>query len=319
MKSIVEKILKEAKQREELRATQLIEAVSAPVYTKSKDPIKETDKLRVYHGFNRKDDALAAVKYGLSGAGRAKRIYSYESVNNPNGLFVTIDFGVAKRFCHSGVILEFDTLVSNLDTPVWAGQDNYFVPGQMTGAFKNDEERTAEQLRKRKKYTEKDPEDYYKSDMGQRVSKSDRPELAYSLLGGGELQALFVGNLNPNNIKYVWFHHELYYNRRTVGDFVRMTRSEFLKMVKEDLEKNLSGKSYNNDNPVYNASEKFFKPDEDFTIEKLTTILSKKKYDVEAYLKHYGKDDYSLSRDFYPKQIKQLRKYLDDNKIEDLS
>ena len=281
---------------------------------KTKEPLKDTDKIRVYHGFNRKDQALTALKFGLSGQETADRIYSFEWVNNPKGLFVTVTFDIAKKFCHSGIILEFDTLVSNLEAPVWAGQDGYFVQGQYTKGFKDDAEREAEVLRKRDKYTKEDPEGYSSYAPNQRVSKSDRPELAYSLMGGGENQALFIGNLNSNNIKYIWFHKELFFNRMTTGDYVRMDKKTFIKTMKAEYDK------LKNDSEGFRkVSEKYFKPNEEFDIDKLKKALTAQEYNWLDYLKIYGRDTYYLARDMYPKQAKALIKWLDDNNIPDES
>jgi GNAT superfamily N-acetyltransferase len=278
---------------------------------RDKTPINDNEKIRVYHGFGgyAKSSALKSIRYGLSGQERADRAYSYEWVNNPKGLFVTIDFKVAERqFAGSGVIIEFDTMVSNLEAPVWKGQDSFFVPGQYTDGFKDDEERKAEQLRKRQQYKDKDPEGNDKYGMNQRISKSDRPELAQSLFNGGEQQALFIGNLDPNNIKYVWFHEGRFFRNNTRGEWTRMTRIEFLKKMKDEL-------SQKNDT-LQKGADKLFRPNEDFTIDKLTTILNSKGYDVQDFLKYYGRDSQYLNTYFYPKQIQQLTKYLDDNKIE---
>ena len=38
-------------------------------------PLKEKDKLRVYHGFGQIKDALLAAIYGISGGEKAKRTY----------------------------------------------------------------------------------------------------------------------------------------------------------------------------------------------------------------------------------------------------
>lgn len=62
------------------------------------EPIKDSDTIRVYHGFRDFNDTYEACKIGLSGTDRTKRIYSYEYVNNPQGLFVTINFKTAKEF-----------------------------------------------------------------------------------------------------------------------------------------------------------------------------------------------------------------------------
>ena len=292
------------------------EDVRALNMLKDRTPIKDTEKIRVYHGFGGygKGSALNAIKYGLSGKDRADRAYSYETVNNPKGLFVSIDIKVVERqFAGSGVIIEFDTLVSNLEAPVWKGQDNFFVPGQYTDGFKDDEERTAEQLRKRQMYKDKDPEGYDKYSMNQRISKSDRPELAQTLFNNGEQQALFIGHLDPNNIKYVWFHEGRWFKNTTRGEWKRIPRLQFIKLMKDAYAEEKANKSYNSNQ--MKGADKFFRPNEDFTIEKLTTILNSKGYDVQDFLQYYGRDPYSLNTHFYPKQTEQLKKYLDDNNI----
>ena len=92
-------------------------------------PLSDSEVIRVYHGFNKFDDAEKVLKNGLSGKEKARRIYSYESGNNPYGLFVSVNFKVAKDFCHSGVVIEFSTKVSDLDAPIWVGGRSYFVQG----------------------------------------------------------------------------------------------------------------------------------------------------------------------------------------------
>lgn len=80
-----------------------------PGFQAEKDPLKDTDKIVVYHGFEQLSNAQTVAHFGLTGRILAPRIYSYEHGNNPKGWFVTIDFEKAKSFGHSGVIVEFRT------------------------------------------------------------------------------------------------------------------------------------------------------------------------------------------------------------------
>ena len=119
----------------------------------NENPIKETDKIRVYHGFSQFRNGLLAAKYGITGKERAKRVYSYESGNNPKGLFVTTDFKVAKEFSSGTpfVIVEFDTLYNNLESPTWVGGRGYYVQGEYTQSFKSGDERTAQMMQNRER------------------------------------------------------------------------------------------------------------------------------------------------------------------------
>ena len=75
-------------------------------------PLKDSDTIIVYHGFYSNNDVKIALTKGLSGQEIARRVYSYESGNNPKGLFVSIDFNVVKRrFAGSGIIIEFATKI----------------------------------------------------------------------------------------------------------------------------------------------------------------------------------------------------------------
>jgi hypothetical protein len=109
------------------------------------EPLKDNDTIRVYHGFNDFDDAIIAVKYGLSGKEKARRIYSYEANNNPYGLFVTLDFEKAKDFSHprkdgTVVVFELNVKVSDLEAPVWPG-GAFTTPGQYSQYWEDEEER----------------------------------------------------------------------------------------------------------------------------------------------------------------------------------
>lgn len=261
------------------------------------EPIRDTDKIRVYHGFSKYsvNHALHSLVHGLSGQVKAGRIYSYEYVNNPKGLFVSTSFDVVKRnFAGSGIIIEFDTSVENLEAPVWKGQDSYFVQGQYTKGFESDEERNQETLRKRELYREKDPEDHYGK---YRISKSDRPELADSIFNNPERQALFVGNLNPNEIKNVWFNEGYFYRNRTNEPWVRYSRKEFLRKYGHEL-KNIEVPSEMND--------KIFKPNDDFSMEKLEQRAKEEGWKMDNLLDVLQNDSYYRNRFLYPKQIKQF-------------
>ena len=163
-------------------------------------PLKITDVLKVYHGFHSIDDALDAAKYGLSGASKARRLYSYESNNNPNGLFVTTDISQAKDFTHrEPVILEFYAPVKSLEAPVWPG-GSYTVQGERTQSWPEGREG---RIARRQAQKARDLE-YANQTRWPHVAQSDPGlhYLAYMLYESTEHQALFVGNLNPERMKF---------------------------------------------------------------------------------------------------------------------
>jgi len=201
------------------------------------EPIKDTEVFRVFHGFNSFDEGLYIILHGLSGKERARRIYSYESGNNPNGLFVSIDFNIIKRnFSHGGIIIEFSAKALDLEAPVWAGGGSYFVQGQYTKSFKDNDEREQQRLINR---------DRDAANQDDRVAKSDRPELGQTIFDNAERQALFIGDLNANMIKYVWYNEILAKERRTNGEWVRYTRKDFINKFKNehnDVTQSVEGK-----------------------------------------------------------------------------
>jgi hypothetical protein len=253
----------------------------------SEQPLSDNETIRVYHGFNNFDDVEIILKNGLSGKERARRIYSYESGNNPYGLFVSVDFNVIKRagFAHSGVIIEFSTKVSDLESPVWVGGRSYFVQGEYTKSFKDLDEREQQRLINRQKAGDS-PYDY--------ISKSDRPELADVIFDNPERQALFIGNLNPNMIKAVWYNEILHKDRRINGEWVRLSRKQFIKKlnIKKDLKRYKQYKP--NDNFNLNDFISFYGENAKDYIEQII-------YDIDDYkvLKSYG---------FFPKQVEQINK-----------
>ena len=254
----------------------------------NEQPLIDTETLRVFHGFNDFNDAEKVIKSGLSGKERAKRIYSYESGNNPYGLFVSVDFNVIKRagFASSGVIIEFSTKISDLEAPVWVGGRSYFVQGEYTKSFKNMDEREQQRLINRQKAGES-PYDY--------ISKSDRPELADAIFDNPEKQALYIGNLNPNMIKYVWYNEKLHRERKINGEWVRMTRKEFINKLKINTKNN-----------------RFLKylPNDDFNFEEFVDKYYGGDYNdssLISFLEFYTDDEYTLKNiGFYPKQIAKI-------------
>jgi hypothetical protein len=251
-------------------------------------PIKDTETIRVYHGFYSYDDAINVITKGLSGKQRARRIYSYESGNNPYGLFVSTDFNVANKFASSGVIIEFSTKVSDLEAPVWSGGGSYFVQGQMTKSFKDDKERDQQRDIAR---------DIASKSEYESISKSDRPELADTLFDNPERQALYVGDLNPNMIKRVWYNKVRNEEKRTNGPWEKYGIKQFLNIKKIDKNKN--------------KKRIKFLPNDDFSIEKFSSFLDNDKRNLEVYIDQIVYDidnDYTLMNyGFWPKQIEQIR------------
>lgn len=257
-------------------------------------PITDGEKIRVFHGFNSFDDVIYALQYGLSGKEPARRIYSYESGNNPKGLFVTIDLKTATKFAYSKVIIEFTSKISDLEAPVWVGGRGYFIQGEYTKSFKDMNEREQQRLINRQTSSES-PYDF--------ISKSDRPELAETIFDNPERQALYIGDLNPNMIKRVWV-------KDNQNNWTHITPTQFLNQNKDYKIKD-----------TYKYSEKYFKPNDDFTIEhiyntsmKLPWIKNNKEEAIEtteSFIKDVFSDfyqsEYELSKiGFFPKQIKQI-------------
>lgn len=261
---------------------------------KGETPIKDDETIRVFHGFNNFDDVKNVLTYGLSGKERARRIYSFESGNNPYGLFVSVDIDIIKRagFAHSGVIIEFSTNVSDLESPVWVGGRSYFVQGEYTKSFKDMDEREQQRLLNRQKAGES-PYDY--------ISKSDRPELAEVIFDNPERQALYIGDLNPNMIKYVWYNERLHKNRRTDGEWVRMKRKDFINKLDIKTERDRYLKYYPNDDFDFDEFvQKYFDGNyEDRSLKRFLQFDTDNEYD----LKNLG---------FFPKQIKQIMKMRND-------
>jgi hypothetical protein len=260
------------------------------LYPEDQEPLKDSDIIRVYHGFNNVDDLFYTLEMGLSGKDRAKRIYSYETNNNPRGLFVTISLDVAKDF--GNYIIELHSPVRELEAPLWPG-GSYTVQGQMAQYFSSEEDREETRLKRR--------EDA-KNAKEASIRNSDRPELA-ELLFSGEQQALFTGDLNNNSIRAIWVNTTPERSGR-FSNYKRMSAKQFLKEYSHLKEKkrNYYDRNYN----------RFFSPREKFDPE---TFFSR----VE---KEYNTDKFKISRenilnDFSDLNENQLLKYFWPNQIKD--
>lgn len=236
----------------------------------SQEPIKDDDRIRVYHGCDLKTACHIAIN-GTSGREYHPRTYSYESGMNPLGIFVTTDFEVAKKFgsSNSGMcVIEFTAFGRDLESPVWNGSDSYFCQGSNPMPFNGKAERDAQKERYRQNAM--NAKDYSYVDNGKEIvlskdyiRKSDKPEMADSIFSNAEHQALFMGDLNPNMIKRIWVNmpeDDGYV--KTTNAYVPMTVKEFLKKFSDREWQD--GYDYKGQ-PVYYKirKEKLFNPNED--------------------------------------------------------
>jgi len=194
---------------------------------KESEPLKDTDSVLVYHGTSSTELVKQWITKGLTGDAKANRTYSYEFNNNPKGLFVTPDLDTAKEF--GTLIIEFHANVSDLESPVWPN-GTFTGQGQMSGRFDGPEEREEERQRIR---------DIHSQSEDDVIKNSDRPELAAILIGGGERQALFIGDLNPHFVKAVWVKDD---PEKAKSTYTRVSPKEFIRLLKQDK---LSNSMYN--------------------------------------------------------------------------
>lgn len=186
-------------------------------YLDSQSPLKNSDTIRVYHGFDDPNLLAEILTKGISGDRRAFRRYSYEGNNNPKGLFVSPILNTSKEF--GDYIIEFHSRISDLESPVWPS-GSFTVQGQMSQYWKDDAERTKAYQELRRKHSESEVEAIY---------KSDKPEVAASLFSYSEPQALFRGNLNANSIRAVWMKNQM--GRHSSG-YTRYKPSEIITMIR---------------------------------------------------------------------------------------
>lgn len=280
--------------------------------------INDNEVIRVYHGFNSIDDAIIIAKQGMSGkkTSIAHKIYSYETGNNPYGLFVTVNMEVAKhRFSYGNVIMEFSTKVSDLEAPVWKGQNSFFGQGSFTNSFKDKEDRETQRLNYRDIATKEFNNDKKLSN----IAKSDRPELANSLIQLPERQALYIGDLSPNMIKRFWVKENLITANGSNLNFIPLTRIEFIKKFGDKKISQYTMEKHGDN------SMKLFYPNDELNFEKLNPMdknfieeLKDKKHGTEYYIKTINNiiqslidnkegtgHKYILERFLWPKQIIQ--------------
>jgi hypothetical protein len=173
-------------------------------------PLKDNQTIKVYHGLGDSRHIHNILTRGLTGKNRAPRRYSYEAFNNPRGLFVTPIFKVAKEFADE-IIIEFVASMTDLESPVWADNGLTFLSQESNG-FTSDEERELKRMEDRLRHA---------TSRFKALSQSDRPELAFTLLWHMEAQALFIGDLNPNMIKAVWWRDGSTWTRYKTSDFIK--------------------------------------------------------------------------------------------------
>lgn len=273
----------------------------------SHDPINKNENIRVFHGTDMKT-AMMFAKNGINGTQRANRRFSYETGMNPHGLFVTTSFNKATDFFGNGnssegyVVLEFTVNEADLDTPVWNGQGTYFGQGSNPIPFRNKEERDVQ----KQKYN-----DEANQDEKPFIRNSNNPALAKRIFDNNEHQALFFGQIGPNQIKRFWV-------KRKDNNY---------KWEKYNLSQFLH--KFGNENKGIKQT-KLFTPNEDFIsiedmMERAMKHLSPKLYnqrkengtlpqEIQRYIKQFKEmflnDDeslyYYIQEKLYPKQAIQL-------------
>lgn len=139
---------------------------------------------------------------------------------NPAGLFVTTDFNVLKDnnfgYAYSDVVaIEFTANEEDLDTPVWNNQDSFFGQNTNPEPFNHRWERQQQKVHYKMSARLNSPH----------IANSNNPAMAEKVFDNSEHQALFYGDLNPNQIKRFWVRK--YVNGRLMP-YIPMTRKEFL-------------------------------------------------------------------------------------------
>jgi len=237
----------------------------------NQEPIKNNEKIRVYHGCSLKTAVDWAIN-GTSGRVYHPRKYSYESGMNPLGVFVTVDFEKAKGFgddYECPCVVEFTASASDLESPVWNGSDSYFVQGSNPQPFKDKQERDAQKQKYDADARSIKDDTYwdYRKNKEVKISydhirNSDKPAMAMNIFNNYEHQALFMGNLNPNQIKRIWINpkDEKTGYVSTEKSYIPLTVREFLKRYR-DKEFSVEG-SYGKKQRI--QRNKYYLPNEDF-------------------------------------------------------
>lgn len=287
------------------------------------NPIKNNEKIRVFHGCSM-ETALEICTKGTSGKVYHPRTYTYETGMNPLGIFVTVKFEVAKNFGHNSndmCILEFTVNSSDLETPVWNGKDSYFVQGENPMPFNNSKERKTQKAKYDNDALNIKDDKYYdiikNGDITidySHIRNSDKPAMANNIFNNIEHQALFMGDLNPNMVKYVWVR------KRNENQYVRYTEKDFLLKFKQKEKKKIGR--------FANVGMKAFRPNEDVNSfdDAIQKIAMHRNIDVNKVLKNFKEHDVFddpyrpwavrfIQLTFWPKQIIQLfgRDYFNKN------
>lgn len=297
------------------------------------DAIKNDDKIRVFHGCSLETAVDWAIN-GTSGRERHPRTYSYESGMNPLGIFVTVDFETAKKFGDGHeclCIVEFTASANDLESPIWNGSNSYFGQGSNPQPFRNKEERDLQKQRYNNDAMNIKDDTYwnYKKNRLETTSfdyirKSDKPALAMSIFDNPERQALFMGNLAPNQIKRIWINQkdeETGYISQNKS-YKPLTVKQFLKKFR-NYEFDVSG-SYGQKKQKITRN-KYYYPNEDFKgfddffdrMEKEDgwKISDEQRKENIEYIKQYDHYKETVCRHMFPRQIAQAfgEKFFNDN------
>ncbi len=271
-------------------------------------PLSDNDTVRVYHGFNDYDDAFIASKFGITGKERAKRVYSYESNNNPNGIFVTLNIDIAKKFVYprgeNGIvaIAEFNVKYSDLEAPVWP-DGGYTTQGQMSKNWDKENTREKGITLAREKALNSDYEF---------VKNSDRPEVAMSLMSY-EKQALLMADINPNMISAIWYSESGNHGSMS-NQFIRLKPIEFVKKFDDDYVpsgNDIKTQDFHNKR----SKNKIFQPNDNFDIkifDKYLNDRSKQNQNAIEFLQRMVNNN-RLDLFLWPKQITQVKEFLKNN------
>jgi len=266
-------------------------------------PFQESDRIKVFHAFREMFAAVTTAIHGISGRDRAPRAYSYESNNNPYGLYVTIDLDVAKEFTTYGAIMEFVCMYSELETPVWPG-GGYTIQGEMAQYW--DADRIEEQ---REKARQKIREEAKKSEY-EAIAKSSRPELAEILMSPREYQALFIGDLNPSRITKFWVRDQQKEYPRIDDPWVTITKEQLIEKYKEAYDKQRYGLSSD-------VRRRVLQPEDEFNLDIFVQKMQAEDgvgYDELIHLINTTGADQAkqiLSEYVWPKQIATLTQWID--------
>jgi hypothetical protein len=186
-------------------------------------PLKDNHVVTVYHGIAYLHDVLKTLTNGIDGTVPVPRKDDYENIDNPKGLFVTPSLKTAEYFANSGYIIEFNCKVSDLEAPLWS-VEGHNVQSNREGV--------------RSKLRQK-----HSGSTHPFINGADRPELAEIFSKGVEPQALFIGRLQPNQIKAIWYNsnNDLSTNLRdaSTDSWNRISRNDAIKQVKKVSDKDL--------------------------------------------------------------------------------